>query len=427
MATISTHNGASVSQAHNRRTEKVVSKEEHIFEEGAMRPNGREAHSETWHEIGEREAYKRLFGKAQKEYNEKQTRADRKIEDYYEKVKADKKLHTSYEMIIGVYGADTSPEQCKEILHEFAIGWKDRNPNLKLIGVYYHDDELGKEPHVHMDYIPVAEGYSRGMARQNGLNRALEQQGFESKSINQTAQIEWERRENQVLEDICKAHGLQVDHPQRGKGVEHVHTELYKAEKELEQTQERLLEVDGRVKRAEELKHEISDKTLFGRDRDKVTIDYEEYRSLQKTARAVEDVQKLKRDLDVKAADLERKAADIQPRYEHSVELERRAQAKEHEAEKHRAQAVEYEQNRESYILGTAKQIGIETAEQIHQEWAEKYHASDDRLESFKDFLRERQSDPSVIDRLYTKFEEHEAEISRSWGRAREHDYDIER
>lgn len=426
MVTISTHNGASVSQAHNRRTEKVVSKEEHIFQEGAMRPNGREAHFEVWHDLDERDAYKRIFGKAQRMYNEKQTRSDRKIEDYYEKVKADKKLNTSYEMIIGVYGADTSPETCKAILNEFALGWKERNPNLVLIGVYYHDDELGKEPHVHLDYIPVAKGYTRGMKVQNGLNRALEQQGFESKSINQTAQIAWERRENQVLENICKAHGLEVDHPQRGKGVEHVHTELYKAEKELEHSKERLAEIDGRVKRAEELKHKVSDKTLFGKDKDTVTIDYEEYRSLQKTARAVEDVQQVKQELDAKANELNQMAASIQPQYDNSLELERKAREKEREAELHRAQALKYEVELERQIVERAKDMAKDIAENLHQEWSAKYHSNDSKLERFKNFLKENQRDPSVIDRLSTRFEEREVELERSWARARD-DFDIER
>ena len=131
MVTISTHNGSAVHQAHNMRAEKVVSKEEHID------PNGKH---ETWIHESERQAYHRLFDEAVKDYNEKQTRTDRQIKNYFNTVRDDTKKHTSYEMIIGVYGKDEngtpicSEEQGKAIMKRFVDEWKERNPNLELIG-----------------------------------------------------------------------------------------------------------------------------------------------------------------------------------------------------------------------------------------------------------------------------------------------------
>lgn len=51
-----------------------------------------------------------------------------------------------------------------------------RNPNLELIGAYIHSDEA--TIHAHLDYIPVATGYKKGLVIQNGLVKALDQQGF---------------------------------------------------------------------------------------------------------------------------------------------------------------------------------------------------------------------------------------------------------
>ena len=114
-------------------------------------------------------------------------------------------------------------------MKEFVETWQKRNPNLELIGAYYHADEQG-EPHVHIDYVPVAHGYTRGMRVQNGVVKALKEMGFE-KNGKETAQIAWERRENKVLEDICIGFGLNIVHPREHR--KHLDTATYKAQQRL--------------------------------------------------------------------------------------------------------------------------------------------------------------------------------------------------
>lgn len=225
--TISTHNGSNVAREHNIRNEKVVSKESHIDMNGVH---------ETWHDEKIRDAYERLFGDALEEYNQKQSREDRKIKSYYNHIDQDAKKKPCYEMIIGIYKKDAHGKRAipdevgKEIMREFVDGWKERNPNLEMIGAYYHADEQGA-PHVHIDYIPVAHNCSRGLKTQNGLVKALGEQGFEKKG-KETAQIRWERRENQELESICNEYGLEVEHPRTGE--KHLDIAQYKIERELE-------------------------------------------------------------------------------------------------------------------------------------------------------------------------------------------------
>jgi hypothetical protein len=210
-ATISTHNGSDVKFGHNRRDVNICSKEEHI---DLTRPH------ETWVDIPLGKAYKDIFGDALKEYNEKQSRPERRIKNYLGSIYNDPQRHPVYEMIIGVYpgrdengNAKLNDNQEREILKRFTDDWNRRNPNLKLVGAYYHNDEKGEDPHVHIDYVPVAHGYTRGMKVQNGLNRALEEMGFKSLGKN-TAQIQWEKRENQALESIVREYGIDVIHPQ---------------------------------------------------------------------------------------------------------------------------------------------------------------------------------------------------------------------
>lgn len=244
--TISTHNGSAVAREHNVRNYKVVSKEPHIDLNGLH---------ETWIDEPVRQSYERLFGEAVAEYNAKQSRPERRISSYYNDICKDKKKHPVYEMIIGIYGKNEdgtsicSAEQGKEIMREFVDTWKRRNPNLALIGAYYHADEEG-EPHVHLDYIPVAHGYSRGLQTQTGLVKALEEQGI-TKTGKETAQILWEKQENDYLTALCESAGLTVNHP-RAEGRMHLDTQTLKLKTRAEQLEQTVSSYDRQIRQIED-------------------------------------------------------------------------------------------------------------------------------------------------------------------------------
>lgn len=190
-----------------------------------------------------RKAYDRIFGEAVAEYNAKQKRSDRRIDNYYNKIKNDKKKHIVYECIVQIGDKDdtgNNAELEKEALKRFVEDWEQRNPNLKLIGAYIHADEPDGTVHIHIDYIPVAE-CTRGMKLQNSLDKALQQQGFKTENIHKTAQIAWQESERKALIDICKELGIDVHKTPQGitKGREH----LSKAEyQQLKETAKRQME-----------------------------------------------------------------------------------------------------------------------------------------------------------------------------------------
>ena len=226
--TISTHNGSAAHRAHNIRAPWATDNQEHI--DKSLRNK-----NEILHDEKPREAYERIFGAALKAYNARQTRPERIIQDYYSHIEKDAKKHPVYEMIVQIgnrqdTGIDAPVE--RECLKEFYAGWAERNPNLECIGAYIHADETDGTVHMHIDYVPVATGYKRGMEVQSGLVKALEQQGF-TKHGKDTAQIQWEARENAALEQICNAHGIEIIHPQRtGEKLEHLDTQAYKLQQE---------------------------------------------------------------------------------------------------------------------------------------------------------------------------------------------------
>ena len=222
-ATISFHNGTSVHRGHNRRDKWIADKESHID------PNG---HFEIWHDEKLTDAYDRIFGQAVADYNAKQKRPDRKIGSYYEQIRqGNSERNLVYETIIGVYKSDASEETQREILRKVYEAWPKRYPQFEIVGAYYHADEEG-EPHVHIDYVPVATGYKRGLAKQNGLVKALEQMGF-VKDGKEFAISKWQADGRELLDHICARHCIEIHHPQAGKGIPHIETQAYKMGQKL--------------------------------------------------------------------------------------------------------------------------------------------------------------------------------------------------
>lgn len=231
--TISFHNGTVWSRGHNIRDERYVGKQEHIDKTLTEQ-------NVTIRDVPVRQAYAEIFGKAVEEYNAKQKRSDRRIMDYYDKIKHDKRKHPVYECIVQIgdrFDTGHIAKLEKQALQRFAEEWDKRNPNLRLIGAYIHCDESDGTVHMHVDYIPVAE-CTRGMKLQNSLDRALQQQGFLSTNIHQTAQIAWQDSEREALCIICRDLGIDVQRNQGiGQGRKSLTPQEYKRAKEKQKTQ----------------------------------------------------------------------------------------------------------------------------------------------------------------------------------------------
>lgn len=296
--TISTHNGSAANREHNVRNPRATDKQEHI-------DKSLKGRNEILHDEKPREAYRRIFGKALDEYNAKQSREERKIRDYFAHVEKDSKKHTVYEMIVQIgdrhdTGIDAPVE--RECLKEFYSGWKGRNPHLECIGAYLHADEADGTVHLHIDYVPVATGYTRGMEIQTGLVKALEQQGFVKVGA-RTAQIQWEARENAALEEICERHGIEVEHPMaKGEKRKHLDTDLYKAQKQLDETKQQLVEAEQDLAATMDFANEITGRlTDVRQDLDNSS------QKLAETSKRLEDVQ-----ADLKPAEQQKEALNAQ-------------------------------------------------------------------------------------------------------------------
>lgn len=114
-----------------------------------------------------KDVYHELFDDALKRYNDKQTRKDRKIDDYYEKIRSGKQEKLFHEVILQIGDKDNMGSETMEgqlaakILDEYMKGFQERNPTLRVFAAHLHLDEA--TPHLHIDFIPYVTGSKRGL------------------------------------------------------------------------------------------------------------------------------------------------------------------------------------------------------------------------------------------------------------------------
>ena len=70
-----------------------------------------------------------------------------------------------------------------------------------------HNDEWHGTPHLHIDFVPIGEGYKKGPEKQLGFERALACMGYTDRI---TAFYEWRDKERQILKDICNCYGIET-------------------------------------------------------------------------------------------------------------------------------------------------------------------------------------------------------------------------
>lgn len=114
-----------------------------------------------------------LFERARKKYNDKQTRSDRKIDNYFNHISNDAKRDLACEIIIELgdmdFWSDKDDEFRKKMIDVFREQIDDLEelvPNFKIANATAHFDE--SSPHLHIVGVPFKEGMKNGMERQVG-------------------------------------------------------------------------------------------------------------------------------------------------------------------------------------------------------------------------------------------------------------------
>ena len=88
-----------------------------------------------------------MFDDALQRFNDKQKRADRKIESYYDKVRTGKQEKLFYEVIVQIGNREDTnsksvdSEIAVRILDEYMKHFQERNPNLRIFSAHLHLDK----------------------------------------------------------------------------------------------------------------------------------------------------------------------------------------------------------------------------------------------------------------------------------------------
>ncbi len=117
--------------------------------------------------------YLDLFEDARIKYNEKQTRNDRKIENYFNHISNDNKRDLACEIMIELGDMDFWIDKDDKFKHKMTEVFKEQIsdleevvPNFKIANATIHYDE--SSPHLHIVGVPFKDGMKNGMEKQVG-------------------------------------------------------------------------------------------------------------------------------------------------------------------------------------------------------------------------------------------------------------------
>lgn len=178
-----------------------------------------------------RTVYHELFDDALARYNAKQTRMDRRIDDYYEKIRSGRQEKTFHEIIVQIGDKDNMGAKTEngrlaaKVLDEYMRDFQRRNPVLRVFSAYLHMDEA--TPHLHIDFIPYTTGSKRGLDTRVSLKQAMAVLGFKGGTRSETELNQWISAEKDQLAAIMQKHGIEWEK----KGTHEKHLSVLDFEK----------------------------------------------------------------------------------------------------------------------------------------------------------------------------------------------------
>ena len=224
-----------------------------------------------------KKVYHELFDDALERYNAKQKRSDRKIDNYYEKIRQSKQEKLFHEVILQIGNKDDTNAKseegqlAKEILIEFMEDFQKRNPNLYVFSAHLHMDE--ETPHVHIDFVPFIRNSKRGLDTRVSLKGALAEQGFKGGTRSATEWNQWMESEKQELSKVAERYGVRW----KQLGTHNKHLSVLDFEKQERAKEVATLEKAVSSNKAE-LSHIIYQQVLAENEIEKIKLENEAVR-----------------------------------------------------------------------------------------------------------------------------------------------------
>ncbi len=130
------------------------------------------------------ELYLQEFEEARLEYNNKQTREDRKIDNYFKHISQDKQKDLACELIIELGDMEFWNNKNLDYRMNMRYVYKEQVldlmrivPEFKVANAVIHFDELS--PHLHLVGVPVKDGYKKGMKKQPAKSKVFTKESLQ--------------------------------------------------------------------------------------------------------------------------------------------------------------------------------------------------------------------------------------------------------
>ena len=266
-----------------------------------------------------KQVYLDEFEQARIEYDNKQTRADRKIGNYFEKI-CNSQNDITCEIIIELgdmdFWKDKNEEYRLKMIDVYNEQVKDLIkivPTFKIANATIHFDETS--PHMHIVGVPVVENCTRGMKKQVGKSKIFTKTSLtETQDKMRNACIKSYNKFNEVntrLKEKQKGRNQDINVKDMGDYRE-IKKQLAKKEQKLEKANTQTKAIDNISNDVDKILNNLKP-TLMNKNN--MVISSEDVQKLKNYTRDVKDITKTVRsvnDLNMAISDFEHSAFEIE-------------------------------------------------------------------------------------------------------------------
>lgn len=199
-----------------------------------------------------KDLYRKEFGDAIKQYNSKQTRADRQITNYFNHVSNLKNQQVATEIIIQVGSKDDwenlslkDRQKTLPIFQNQIAKFQQDYPNFKICQGVVHLDE--STPHLHIVGVPVGYGKNKGLSKKVQKNAIFNKKTLTKMQANMRTQAERDCRQylSPYISFKSKQRGRNIDY--KKAELVALNTSIFRAKKELESLNKQNINIQKQI------------------------------------------------------------------------------------------------------------------------------------------------------------------------------------
>lgn len=267
-----------------------------------------------------KQVYLDEFEEARLEYNNKQTREDRKIKDYFKKV-CDSQNDIACEIIIELGGMDFWNNKDKEYRLKMIDVYNEQIkdlikivPTFKIANATIHFDETS--PHMHIVGVPIVKNCTRGMKKQVGKTKLFTKETLTSIQ---------DKMRNACIKSFNKFYDMDIKLKDKQKGrnqdinvkdmsnYTNIKKQLAEKEKKLDKANKQTNKLDNTTKDINQIldnlkpaKFNKNNMVISNKDIEKIKNFTKDVKDTTKTVRSVNDLNMAIRDFEHSVFEIEK-------------------------------------------------------------------------------------------------------------------------